>query len=570
MTLKIISALTILIISTFVFVNPSLAKEYRRQLTIDNTKNANDLADYQVSFLVNTKNLISLGRIRSDCTDIHIKDNDDKVEIKNLWIENCNNNATKIWVKVPKIPASTKKNIYMYYGTGVKTSDFSVEKTFIRTIPDLLVGFPFDEISGWPTDQSGNNIPVQWLLGTTITTGKFNNARQFVENNNYTWNELIYYNYSRPKNTFTMEAWVYPQKTIIIGGWTYGQSFVYWAGCSQCGGCGVPIIDAGFGLSVGTNGISAIVHSGCLFSPYVAYYGSLTGWNHIAVTVDEKIAKLYLNGVLVNSNLTPAYYDLIAPTYIGDPTSSTGPWSDYGPMTGIIDDAKIYNRALTPEEIRDEATNQAYATPNYPDKAIVRKFSSPDPTVSFTTLSLDIDIPDKNTDVKNNNKVTTNYKTATFTAKTIIAKRTPPSVFDNRVQIILDNNIVIPFKYDHEEGEQTVWQGTYKLPSGITNKTKPDGLTGSLETLEYGTTTANTPVTTTTHFQNLQPGFINSGYVVDFDIPSASVGAYTTDNSTSSAIIDYSPVNISSSNNDIIDDFISMFRALIQSILIRY
>ena len=534
------------------------AVEYRRQLTIDNTKNTNDLTDYQVSFLVNTKNLISLGRIRSDCTDIHIKDNDDKVEIKNLWIENCNNNATKIWVKVPKIPASTKKNIYMYYGTGVKTSDFSIEKSFIRTIDGVIGAYTFDNANPaltYEPDVSGNGRNGSVTGSPAFVSGKFNKARNFDASDDMVVDWNMYRSMTSIYKNFSMEAWFYPTST------TWGPIFYSDHGGTDC--WPVAGYTAGAGIYASTGGIYIQEHTGCWLPVTASYYTALSGWNHVVLSYIDGTPRIYLNGTLVSIGWNGGMKTFPS-LHVGNS------WGYLGIFYGMIDEPRVYNRPLTIEEIKDIYNNYGYVTLNYLGKALVRKFSSPDPTVSFTTLSLDIDIPDKNTDVKNNNKVTTNYKTATFTAKTIIAKRTPPSVFDNRVQIILDNNIVIPFKYDHEEGEQTVWQGTYKLPSGITNKTKPDGLTGSLETLEYGTTTANTPVTTTTHFQNLQPGFINSGYVVDFDIPSASVGAYTTDNSTSSAIIDYSPVNISSSNNDIIDDFISMFRALIQSILIRY
>jgi hypothetical protein len=96
---------------------------YRVKITIDNTQNANTLTDYQILVTVNTTRLISTGKMKSDCSDIRFADSDG-ITLLNYWIEpmTINTSSTKIWVKVPTIPASSVKTIYMYYGNPSASS----------------------------------------------------------------------------------------------------------------------------------------------------------------------------------------------------------------------------------------------------------------------------------------------------------------------------------------------------------------------------------------------------------------------------------------------------------------
>jgi hypothetical protein len=104
---------------------------YRKAITINNTKNANALTDYQVSITIDTASLISAGKMRSDCGDIRFTDSDGTTII-NHWIESGINTAsTKIWVKIPSIPASSTKTIYIYYGNPSATTTSSGVNTFI-------------------------------------------------------------------------------------------------------------------------------------------------------------------------------------------------------------------------------------------------------------------------------------------------------------------------------------------------------------------------------------------------------------------------------------------------------
>ncbi|MEM5805012.1 MAG: DUF2341 domain-containing protein [Candidatus Aenigmatarchaeota archaeon] len=105
--------------------------QYRRPITINNTLNSNNLTDYQVLVTINTQNLISQNKMRDDCGDIRFTDSDGSA-LLNYWLEyGCNSTDTKIWVKVPYIPASSTKTIYVYYGNSYATSASNGNNTFV-------------------------------------------------------------------------------------------------------------------------------------------------------------------------------------------------------------------------------------------------------------------------------------------------------------------------------------------------------------------------------------------------------------------------------------------------------
>ena len=122
---------------------------YKRPITINNTQNSNSLTDYQILITVDTTSLISAGKMRSDCGDIRFMDSDGTTQL-NYWIgSGCDSSSTRIWVKVPSIPASSTKTIYMYYGNSSATSLSNGENTF------LAFNLSFDGPIGGRTSNGG-------------------------------------------------------------------------------------------------------------------------------------------------------------------------------------------------------------------------------------------------------------------------------------------------------------------------------------------------------------------------------------------------------------------------------
>ncbi len=121
-------------------------------------KSGSTLTDYPIQLVLDTTSLISANKMRSDCGDIRFTDSDDSA-LLDYWVEgSCNDANTRFWVKVPVIPASSTKRIYMYYGNPSANSEskkidtsavvspppsFSIKEEVVNelclSLPDLVV-----------------------------------------------------------------------------------------------------------------------------------------------------------------------------------------------------------------------------------------------------------------------------------------------------------------------------------------------------------------------------------------------------------------------------------------------
>jgi hypothetical protein len=150
--------------------------QYRRPITINNSSNSNSLTDYQVLVTLDTQSLISAGKMKTDCGDIRFTDSDGST-LLNYWIESgCNTASTKIWVKVPSIPANSSKTIYVYYGNPSATSLSNGDATF--DFFDDFLGTSVDTSKWIITDTTGWSIVSGELKGTN-TTGRLTSIPTF-------------------------------------------------------------------------------------------------------------------------------------------------------------------------------------------------------------------------------------------------------------------------------------------------------------------------------------------------------------------------------------------------------
>ncbi len=95
------------------------AWSYRVEVTVTE-QSGNNLYGYAVAIPLDTATLIAQGKMRSDCGDIRVL-NSTGSEIP-YWVELCNSPYTKIWIKVPYLPANGLKQFYIYYGNPSATS----------------------------------------------------------------------------------------------------------------------------------------------------------------------------------------------------------------------------------------------------------------------------------------------------------------------------------------------------------------------------------------------------------------------------------------------------------------
>lgn len=103
---------------------------YTVPIVIDNTGNTSVLTDYQVSIALDTTSLISQGRLRPDCGDMRFYDSTQAIPLP-YWLESgCATSSTKVWIKVPTIPAASTERIYLTYGDSSRTSESNGDAVF--------------------------------------------------------------------------------------------------------------------------------------------------------------------------------------------------------------------------------------------------------------------------------------------------------------------------------------------------------------------------------------------------------------------------------------------------------
>jgi hypothetical protein len=265
----------------------------------------------------------------------------------------------KIHVVAERITASTKGSTlpqreidadYLISNNQITVilPSFASTQAFVLTlsspnptsVTDPIATYAFDEGSGiTASDSSGNGNTGTLLNGPVWTAGKVGSAVSFDGLND----SIMVANNSAlmPSSSLTLAAWFNAdaqqgQYATIIGKTASGG---YWLGIDRDGlDCGVP--NAVCGELFAGNGWTFVP------SPAITY----STWNHVALTYDGSTARLYFNGVLSNTtSLSGTVGDATQPLCIGmDPNGGT--CSD-GPFKGLVDEVKIYNRALSASEI---------------------------------------------------------------------------------------------------------------------------------------------------------------------------------------------------------------------------
>lgn len=137
-------------------------------------------------------------------------------------------------------------------------------------------------------------------------------------------------------SSYTVESWVKPEAgatewQAIAGRATPRNSFLYWSNLNYVRG--FDYVNSG-GLPVSTHINSAKTIG-------------LNGWQHVALTSDGTVSRLYVNGNLVTTGLT--YDSLVAntaPFRIGRADSGHSNWM------GGIDEVRFWNRAKSGQEIQ--------------------------------------------------------------------------------------------------------------------------------------------------------------------------------------------------------------------------
>ncbi|NTU46675.1 DUF2341 domain-containing protein [Candidatus Roizmanbacteria bacterium] len=345
---------------------------FRQTVSLVNTGSAQ--TDFQVMIATDSASMITAGRLKNDCSDIRITD----INGKKLpyWVEpnTCNTAQTKIWTKVPSIPASTgtatSSAVFLYYGNPSAQTESNSKNVFIREISNVAGAWNMDESSwngtlGEVKDSSGNGNNGQAQGGANTTSGKFGKAGNFNGSSNYV---LVPASSTVDLYTpFTIEAWI--QATTYVGDQggfigTYAGNYL------------------GYYLSI-ANGAYFFQHGGGnpatggsgIQRAYVASSITYGEWHHMIGVFDGSNLRIYLDGILKSTanNIVQASYS--GQTF----TIGKENHANYF-FNGLIDEPRIYSKALSSSEIADlygtGGDRLGYTSPNYPGKELVRKYSS--------------------------------------------------------------------------------------------------------------------------------------------------------------------------------------------------
>jgi len=255
------------------------------------------------------------------------------------------NKKAKINIFVPQVEANSKKEIYLAYGA---------EDAISKTNPSLWVAEPEGMLEGWKFDDGPGSETVQsqvwparfgalknfsqdqWVAGRKGIGGalEFDGKNDYVEVAN-TWG-LTDKNYP-----VTVSAWIKPNgnvtSTAVIA--TFGWMYDY------------GIILENFNKA-GYRG--SFNDGGSVDRPsFYSNSGAITPneWNHIIVSYDGDLIKIYVNGEKVKEYTEARnIYQTRQTLYFG---SLRGGWYKF---KGAIDELFIYNGILTDNEIENLAT----------------------------------------------------------------------------------------------------------------------------------------------------------------------------------------------------------------------
>ncbi len=285
-----------------------------------------------------------------------------------VWWCSTDNNINASWAWNYSLYAEYSS--LMIAPDGSKNCGYTIrciKDTIPTTLTNGLVAYyPFN---GNANDESGNGNNGT-VNGATLTTDRFgysNSSYATNSNNQYIKTQSVLQNIS---NTFTISLWANPQSTDLIipegvsGLEGFGQQSIIHP--SHGANWGNQSLNAGVGINVGSNQIDITEHTHLFISSPLVYAPSsnLNGWHNIILVYSSHVPRLYVDRVLVKTglissiqNIRPSNgFDIIYPNS-GFGNSFTPNGTPTGQFVGSFDDIRIYNRALTQEEITYLATH---------------------------------------------------------------------------------------------------------------------------------------------------------------------------------------------------------------------
>jgi hypothetical protein len=372
---------------------------YRIPILINNTASSN-LQNVEIN--LDSLTLISDAKLRRDCSDIRFTDSDG-ITLLNYNISNCNSESTKIWVNIT-IPTNSNKTIYLYYGNP--SANFPVYYN-ITPVPQTSISIVFSK--AW---LSGFQYRKPILINNTLNSNNLNDYQILVTNPIYNETGLVLsYHFNEGSGTIAYDSSGNNNHGILYSGsnvcsnpptsgcptWVDGKfgkalqfdgiddyvllprvvqddfTITFWFKSTQVAGGesqwwqGMGLVDAevsgvvnDFGISLGNGKI--LFGTG---NPDVTIKSGFVAdgkWHFVAARRIRATGalSLFIDGSLVATGIGGTQ-SLTASPYIRIGSLQTN--TNF--FKGIIDEVRIYNRALSDDEIL--ALYQAKARLDYGD-----------------------------------------------------------------------------------------------------------------------------------------------------------------------------------------------------------
>jgi fibronectin type 3 domain-containing protein len=298
-------------------------------------------------------------------------------------------------------------------GAGNTTTSANVAVTVQNTASAGLNGaWAFDESSGTTAaDQSGKGNNGTVSGATFVTGGKFNNALTF---NGTSGMVTVADSATLDLTTgMTIEGWVRPS---VTGGWR--TAFVK----EQPGN-----LVYGVYANNGSNHPAAEVYvNGATRSVEGSSALPTLTWSHLAATYDGATLRLYVNGTqAAQLAVSGSILTSNSPVRIG----GNGIWPEF--FNGMIDEVRIYNRALTASEIQNDMLRSI--TPDVTPPTITARTPTPgaagvnagtSPTVTFSEFMSSGTVNSTTVLLKDSSNATV-PATVTYNTTTNVATLTP-------------------------------------------------------------------------------------------------------------------------------------------------
>ncbi len=213
-----------------------------------------------------------------------------------------------------------------------------------RQTPGQCVAPPANMVAWWPGDGSGEDLIGQnygiLMNGAAFGTGKVGSAFNLDGVNDYL-NITSVDNSLRPTSAITLDAWIYPRDTGT------DQHIISTAGS------GPSPFGHDYYLRLVSNSIEFRINDDPLWAGGVI--PSANQWYHIAATYDQSAGtrKIYINGALANSNGYSAAINTGHTHVTVGVNARVAAFGDsLATFNGMIDEAGVYNRALSAAEIQ--------------------------------------------------------------------------------------------------------------------------------------------------------------------------------------------------------------------------